>query len=717
MSKPVIFISYSHNDERFKDRLNKHLRVLQNEDLLDSWDDRRIEFGDDWRPRILSSINSAAAAVLLISTDFLTSKFIMTEEVPKLLQRRASDGMKIFPVIVGYCPWQRVAWLNGIQVLPKDGKPLADLNPNKRDKTLSAIAIEIADILNSIEASHIIEPVHTPRVVTAQLMNFPSRKPFVGRNELLQEIERRLQSDRTIGLVGMAGMGKSALALEAAYRFEQHFPDGRYWFDLRSFDITGAVRGLLQTLGRSVESNYNFDELCRAASDELSGKRALLILDNAEGVDTQQRNQLAAICPTTIITSRKSINHGRDLRIDELSNDDAMALFRQSGLDVDAQPEDALKLIERLGGLALALVTTARRMELYSPPQTCAQALTELSRSASLINTLQLPLSKIIDDNVAESFALSYTGLDVELQASFHALGLCAPSGATAQAIAAMLEIGEREARELMLVLAERSLVDFDGERAEMHPLMHEYARMRAEQQPDQLQAMIVRHVTHFGLEIGGSYQRSYNEDQDSSTALQLIDLNSDNVLLAQKRAINQDFPDPELPVKVTVGLSIYWQHRNVNTDQLLTWFKVAVRIAAGAGMRVEQANVLKAIGDVQQFRDQRDDALASYEQALALFIQVGAKPGQANVRLSKGRMSSDKEEFGAAIRSYEEIGDIYSIARGKTYFGEWLVENGEKERGLNMLNQARESWIRINLDWGVSWVDGILKKGDSDDQ
>lgn len=102
MSKPSIFISYSHQDERFKDHLSKQLRVLQLEKLLDAWDDRQIEFGDDWHPRILNAINSATAAVLLISADFLTSKFIATEEIPILLRRRESDGLKLFPVIVKY---------------------------------------------------------------------------------------------------------------------------------------------------------------------------------------------------------------------------------------------------------------------------------------------------------------------------------------------------------------------------------------------------------------------------------------------------------------------------------------------------------------------------------------------------------------------------------------------------------------------------------------
>ncbi len=52
MGKPMIFISYSHKDEKWKDRLVAQLGVLQHEGLLDIWDDRRIGAGEDWLQQI-----------------------------------------------------------------------------------------------------------------------------------------------------------------------------------------------------------------------------------------------------------------------------------------------------------------------------------------------------------------------------------------------------------------------------------------------------------------------------------------------------------------------------------------------------------------------------------------------------------------------------------------------------------------------------------------
>src|SRR5262249_30019560 len=88
MPRPAVFVSYSHQDERWKDRLVQQLRVLEPEGDFEVWDDRRIAAGSDWLPEIEQAMHRAVAAVLLISADFLTSKFILSQEVPRLLERR-----------------------------------------------------------------------------------------------------------------------------------------------------------------------------------------------------------------------------------------------------------------------------------------------------------------------------------------------------------------------------------------------------------------------------------------------------------------------------------------------------------------------------------------------------------------------------------------------------------------------------------------------------
>jgi len=149
MTKPTVFISYSHKDEAWKDRLVTHLGVLQRESLLDLWDDRRIGAGEDWYQKIEEAIARASVAVLLVSADFLTSKFILSKEIPHLLERQDKEGLRIFPVIIKPCAWKHVKWLARMNLRPKDGKPISSGDEHQIDTDLAAIADEVAAIIES----------------------------------------------------------------------------------------------------------------------------------------------------------------------------------------------------------------------------------------------------------------------------------------------------------------------------------------------------------------------------------------------------------------------------------------------------------------------------------------------------------------------------------------------------------------------------------------
>lgn len=148
MLNPLVFISYSHKDEYEKDELVSHLGVLEAAGLLDQWVDDRIMPGDDWESAIEAAINQAQIAILLVTKNFLNSKFILSEEIPKILHRKQEEGLKIYPIIAKYCAWQKIQWLSKIQITPKEGIPVwGDVKSNP-DKTLSEIATEIHDILD-----------------------------------------------------------------------------------------------------------------------------------------------------------------------------------------------------------------------------------------------------------------------------------------------------------------------------------------------------------------------------------------------------------------------------------------------------------------------------------------------------------------------------------------------------------------------------------------
>src|ERR1041385_8450291 len=81
MKRPIIFVSYSHRDERDKSRLVTQIRVLERDSDVDLWDDNRIKPGSDWETDIDAAMTRAKVAVLLVTANYLPSKFILDVEV------------------------------------------------------------------------------------------------------------------------------------------------------------------------------------------------------------------------------------------------------------------------------------------------------------------------------------------------------------------------------------------------------------------------------------------------------------------------------------------------------------------------------------------------------------------------------------------------------------------------------------------------------------
>ena len=144
MPQPTVFVSYSHRDEEEKEKLVAHLGVLPNVDL---WRDDRIGAGGDWKQEITQAMDRASVAILLITVNFLNSGFIQGKEVPRLLERRASEGLTVFPVIAKACTWKKVPWLSKMNVKPKNGTPVWRSGGIHVDEDLAAIAEEVADII------------------------------------------------------------------------------------------------------------------------------------------------------------------------------------------------------------------------------------------------------------------------------------------------------------------------------------------------------------------------------------------------------------------------------------------------------------------------------------------------------------------------------------------------------------------------------------------
>ncbi len=125
----TVFISYSHKDRLWLDKLRPHLEPLAQDVKLDVWDDTRIEPGQHWSKEIQGAIDLARAAILLISADFLASGFINRVELPAMLSKAEQDGCLILPLILRACRFSDIQSLQRFQAVNSPGKPLAQMKP------------------------------------------------------------------------------------------------------------------------------------------------------------------------------------------------------------------------------------------------------------------------------------------------------------------------------------------------------------------------------------------------------------------------------------------------------------------------------------------------------------------------------------------------------------------------------------------------------------
>lgn len=151
-----VFVSYSHKDADWKDRICLFLQALRLNGGsgfdYQAWDDAEINVGQNWRDEIHKAIDAAKVAVLLISPNFLTSRFILDEEVPRVLKRRDAGKLVVAPVIVRPSPWENVPWLAPIQLFPAGGEALSGQSDHEIDSNLCALCSEMVRIVDELPA-------------------------------------------------------------------------------------------------------------------------------------------------------------------------------------------------------------------------------------------------------------------------------------------------------------------------------------------------------------------------------------------------------------------------------------------------------------------------------------------------------------------------------------------------------------------------------------
>ncbi len=357
-----VFISYSHQDKHWLERLQVHLKPLERKGLLERWDDTRIKPGMRWREEIKQALASTKVAVLLVSADFLASDFITEHELPPLLHTAEQEGAIILPVIVGYCLFEKEPDLAQFQAANAPDQPLNALDEAEQEKCLLLVAEAIEDA--------VLEPSELSKTSQGKAWNvpLPPNRFFTGRTALFTDLEAVLSKEKIVALTGLGGIGKTQMAVEYAYRHREDYTV-ILWIKAESQEtlITDLV-AIADLLGLPERKAAEQAKIIAAVQDWLVANQDwLLILDNADDLGLIRDLVPGDATGHRLLTTRDPATGelARSIPVQEMTLEEGtLFLLRRAGyisqektLDVVSEMEkkSAQALVETLGGLPLAL--------------------------------------------------------------------------------------------------------------------------------------------------------------------------------------------------------------------------------------------------------------------------------------------------------------------------------------------------------------------------
>jgi DNA-binding SARP family transcriptional activator len=340
---------------------------------------------------------------------------------------------------------------------------------------------------------------------------------FAGRDATLTRLDELIArpAGSAVGPVvvvaGVAGVGKTALAVHWGHRAVSRYPDGQVFIDLRGFHPgepvppDEALGRLLRTFGVDpARLPPSVEEAAALYRSVLARRRVLLVLDNVASAE-----QVRPLLPgnpecAVVITSRERLaglvahNAARMLEVDPLTGEDAAQVLRLVLPPelVTAEPEAVAYLARACGYLPLALRIAAANLTAYSG-RTLTRYATQLL-GGDRIDALRIDGDE--SDAVRTAFDLSYSALTDEQQRMFRLLGLVPGPDITPPTAAALADRPVDETHRMLDRLATAHLVQRPGaDRYSQHDLLHEYARgqIRADD-PATVAAAVDRYHRHY---------------------------------------------------------------------------------------------------------------------------------------------------------------------------------------------------------------------------
>ncbi len=687
----TVFVSYSHKDSRWKDQLVSHLGVLEQQGLLETWDDDRTTGGGDWLGEISAAMERAEVAVLLVSAHSLTSRFILREEVHRLLERRAADGIHVLPVIVSACAWDEVPWLAAMQVRPRGGRALASFRGEQRNAELAKIAKEVRRLLDGGRQPR--EPgsdlQHSPEVGQQPIPTLPQAlhqipsppADFTGREMELAELRAALELGGAATLVvrGAGGIGKTALALKLAQELTPLYTDAQLYLDLKGVSpqpLTAAlamahvVRAYHPT-AQLPDSAAELDGLYRSS---LHGQRALLLMDNAAG-----RAQVEPLTPPAgcflLVTSRFHFTLpglvAKDL--DELPGADAQTLLLRIAPRIGNQ---AAEIARRCGRLpfALRLAGSALAEKPWLTPEEYARKLADAKERLGLIEG---------------ALATSYELLAEELRAHWRTLAVF-PGTFDAAGAAAVWEVEVAPARDTLGELVNASLVEWEDGRYRLHDLARDFAGAQlAEAERDQSER---RHAAHYAGVLRSANVLYLKGGASLLAGLALFDAERRNVEAGQAWSAARAADDERAAALCSdyPNVGAYCLHLRLHPRQRVGWLQSAVVAARRMNNRAAEGAHLGNLGNAYADLGEPRRAIEHHEQVLVIARKIGDRQGEGNALGNLGFAYAELGEPRRAIEYYEqhlviarEIGDRRGEGNALGNLGNAYAVLGEPRRAI----------------------------------
>ncbi|MEV5838794.1 BTAD domain-containing putative transcriptional regulator [Nocardia sp. NPDC052112] len=301
-------------------------------------------------------------------------------------------------------------------------------------------APELAAAHQRVLRQEVSRPKFTPVRAHHQLPSDIS--DFIGRNAELEQLLEGSSIENADAAVpvyvigGMAGIGKTRLAVHAAHRLrrEGRYGDGQLYVDLQGYaaqaptDPSSVLATFLRQLGvPSEQIPPSSAERAAIYRDQLYGKSTLIVLDNAALEDQVLPLLPAGSTNLVLITSRRTLglDGAETLLLPTFTPAEAEEMLRRSvgAIRIQAEPDATRSLVELSGRLPLALAIAARNLR-SRPSSTVADLVEQLYGTGGLLNGLAAASKQL-----RSAFDLSYRSLGAEEQQMFRFLGLLPRDG------------------------------------------------------------------------------------------------------------------------------------------------------------------------------------------------------------------------------------------------------------------------------------------------